>query len=68
MGCCETNPSMPDRPSFLQKRSSTIIAPRELTIYGDYYSADTRVLLALCKYAEIEPNFILVDSLRRKNA
>ena len=29
----------------------------KITIYGDYFSSDTRAILAACKYAEIDYEF-----------
>lgn len=40
---------------------------KSVHIYGDYYNADTRALLVICKFADLEPNFTLVDTLKREN-
>ena len=35
-----------------------------LTIYGDYFNADTRALLAVCLMADVEHTFALVDCFK----
>ena len=35
----------------------------KLTIYGDYFSSDTRAILIACKYAEVDYELKLVNTL-----
>ena len=43
------------------------MSKRPLRIYGDDFSADTRALLAVCKYANITHQYTLVDTLAKQN-
>ena len=39
----------------------------KLTIWGDYFNQDSRVLHALCEMADQEVDFVLIDTLKREN-
>jgi len=43
------------------------VGPSKLKVYGDYFSADTRAILAVCNYAGVEHEFIEIDTLTKKN-
>ena len=38
-----------------------------MTIYGDYFNQDTRGLLTVCKLADVDYKFVLVDTLKKQN-
>ena len=38
-----------------------------MIIYGDYFSSDTRAMLIACKYAEVEHELKLVNTLKQEN-
>ena len=38
-----------------------------LRIYGDNFSSDTRALLAVCKYADITHEYVIIDTLAKEN-
>ena len=56
MGCSNTTPLKPQ----------DSMANAKLEIYGDYFSADTRVLLAICKMCELNFEFKLIDTLEQE--
>ena len=37
------------------------------TVYGDYFNSDTRAILAICKHANIQHEFELIDTLAKEN-
>ena len=57
MGCGPAQPEAPDARNGKQA----------LVIYGDYFSADTRALVAMCKMAGIEHTLEVVDTLDGAN-
>ena len=57
MGCGPAQPEAPDARNNKQA----------ITIYGDYFSADTRALVAMCKMAGIEFTLEMVDTLDGAN-
>lgn len=38
-----------------------------ITIWGDYFSSDTRALLAICEMADINAKFEEVDTFKQRN-
>lgn len=55
MGC---GPAQPEAPSGDKNT---------LHIYGDYFNTETRALLIICKMANIEHQFHLIDTLEKQN-
>lgn len=41
--------------------------PNRLKVWGDFFNADTRCLLAVCKISSVPVTFELVNSLARQN-
>ena len=56
MGCGPAQPEAPDA------RPGT-----SFTVHGDYFSADTRALLAICEMADVPVTFQVVDTLEKAN-
>ena len=48
-----------------ENQSPAVGKDNKLRIYGDFFSADTRALIAICQMANIEHNFELIDTLER---
>lgn len=39
----------------------------KLQVYGDYFSSDTRAVLMACKFAEVDFEFQLINTLKKEN-
>ena len=39
----------------------------KLFIYGDYFSSDTRAMIIACKFAEVDHELKLVNTLKQEN-
>ena len=47
-----------------EKRGIMKKAPQKLQVYGDWFSSDTRAIIAILKHSKIEYDFKLVDCLK----
>ena len=57
MGC---GPAQPEAPEAKGNKG--------ITIYGDYFSADTRALIVMCDIAEIEYTLEMIDTLNNDHS
>ena len=48
-------------------RLTTTRQAQKLQVYGDYFSSDTRAILAILKHANIEHEFHLTNTLAQEN-
>ena len=42
-------------------------APQKMKVYGDYFSSDTRAILAILKHANVDYDFNLINTLTGEN-
>ena len=41
--------------------------PSQIVIHGDYFNQDTRALLIICKMAQVNTRFVLVNTMKKQN-